>query len=29
MGVPWREAPFVGELLGTKTVLNEFLAYQR
>jgi CNT family concentrative nucleoside transporter len=28
MGVPWREAPFVGELLGTKTVLNEFLAYQ-
>ena len=28
MGVPWKEAPFVGELLGTKTVLNEFLAYQ-
>jgi CNT family concentrative nucleoside transporter len=28
MGVPWPEAPFVGELLGTKTVLNEFLAYQ-
>jgi concentrative nucleoside transporter, CNT family len=28
MGVPWREAPFVGELLGTKTVLNEFIAYQ-
>jgi CNT family concentrative nucleoside transporter len=28
MGVPWREAPFVGQLLGTKTVLNEFLAYQ-
>jgi CNT family concentrative nucleoside transporter len=28
MGVPWREAPFVGELLGTKTVLNEFLAYR-
>lgn len=28
MGVPWAEAPFVGSLLGTKTVLNEFLAYQ-
>jgi concentrative nucleoside transporter, CNT family len=28
MGVPWSEAPLVGELLGTKTVLNEFLAYQ-
>ena len=28
MGVPWSEAPFVGQLLGTKTVLNEFIAYQ-
>jgi CNT family concentrative nucleoside transporter len=28
MGVPWQEAPFVGQLLGTKTVLNEFIAYQ-
>ncbi len=28
MGVPWAEAPFVGSLLGTKTVLNEFLAYR-
>jgi CNT family concentrative nucleoside transporter len=28
MGVPWHEAPFVGELLGTKTMLNEFIAYQ-
>ncbi len=28
MGVPWGEAPFVGELIGTKTVLNEFIAYQ-
>ena len=28
MGVPWREAPLVGELLGTKTMLNEFIAYQ-
>lgn len=29
MGVPWAEAPFVGSLLGIKTVLNEFLAYQQ
>jgi CNT family concentrative nucleoside transporter len=29
MGVPWQEAPAVGALLGVKTVLNEFLAYQR
>jgi CNT family concentrative nucleoside transporter len=29
MGVPWKEAPFVGSLLGMKTVMNEFLAYQR
>jgi CNT family concentrative nucleoside transporter len=28
MGIPWKEAPLVGSLLGTKTVLNEFLAYQ-
>jgi CNT family concentrative nucleoside transporter len=28
MGVPWKEAPLVGQLLGTKTVLNEFIAYQ-
>jgi len=28
MGVPWKDAPTVGALLGTKTVLNEFLAYQ-
>jgi CNT family concentrative nucleoside transporter len=28
MGVPWREAPLVGELLGTKTILNEFIAYR-
>ena len=27
MGVPWQDAAAVGELLGTKTVLNEFLAY--
>lgn len=28
MGVPWSEAREVGSLLGLKTVLNEFLAYQ-
>jgi CNT family concentrative nucleoside transporter len=28
MGVPWREAPLVGELIGTKTILNEFIAYR-
>jgi len=27
MGIPWSEAPRVGELLGLKTVLNEFIAY--
>jgi CNT family concentrative nucleoside transporter len=28
MGVPWHDAAQVGSLLGVKTVLNEFLAYQ-
>ncbi|MCH8214291.1 MAG: nucleoside:proton symporter [Proteobacteria bacterium] len=27
MGVPWAEAPTAGALMGTKTVLNELLAY--
>jgi CNT family concentrative nucleoside transporter len=27
MGVPWKEAAIAGALMGTKTVLNEFLAY--
>jgi len=27
MGVPWGQASTAGALLGTKTVLNEFLAY--
>ena len=27
MGIPWAEAPAAGALMGTKTVLNEFLAY--
>jgi CNT family concentrative nucleoside transporter len=26
-GVPWAEAPAAGALMGTKTVLNEFIAY--
>jgi CNT family concentrative nucleoside transporter len=26
-GVPWTEAATAGELMGTKTVLNEFIAY--
>ena len=26
-GVPWAEAPVAGGLLGTKTVLNELVAY--
>lgn len=28
MGVPWSEAAEIGSLIGIKTVLNEFLAYQ-
>lgn len=27
MGIPWKEAPIAGALMGTKSVLNEFLAY--
>jgi len=27
MGIPWYEAHTAGSLMGTKTVLNEFLAY--
>ncbi len=27
MGVPWAEAPAAGNLLGIKTILNEFIAY--
>jgi CNT family concentrative nucleoside transporter len=29
MGIPWREAPVAGALMGTKTVLNEFIAYMQ
>ena len=28
LGIPWSEATEIGSLLGIKTVLNEFLAYQ-
>ena len=28
LGVPWSEAATAGKLMGTKTVLNEFLAYR-
>ncbi|MBF0626522.1 MAG: nucleoside:proton symporter [Magnetococcales bacterium] len=27
MGIPWDEAPAAGSLMGTKTILNEFIAY--
>ena len=27
MGVPWNECHFAGQLLGEKTILNEFIAY--
>ena len=29
MGVPWADASSVGSLLGIKTILNEFVAYQQ
>ena len=29
LGVPWRDAPIVGNLLGTRMVLNEFVAFSR
>jgi CNT family concentrative nucleoside transporter len=28
LGVPWHDAAKIGELLGVKTILNEFIAYQ-
>ncbi|ETR69226.1 MAG: concentrative nucleoside transporter, CNT family [Candidatus Magnetoglobus multicellularis str. Araruama] len=27
MGIPWHEAPIAGALMGSKTILNEFIAY--
>jgi CNT family concentrative nucleoside transporter len=29
LGVPWRDAPAIGNLLGTRMVLNEFVAYSQ
>jgi CNT family concentrative nucleoside transporter len=29
MGVPWHDAPTIGNLLGPRMVLNEFVAYQQ
>lgn len=29
MGVPWDECDMVGEIIGTKTVINEFVAYEK
>src|SRR5207244_3082287 len=29
LGVPWRDAPAVGNLLGTRMALNEFVAYSQ
>jgi CNT family concentrative nucleoside transporter len=29
MGVPWRDAPAIGNLLGTRMALNEFIAYSK
>jgi CNT family concentrative nucleoside transporter len=29
MGVPWRDAPTIGNLLGTRMAINEFVAYSQ
>jgi concentrative nucleoside transporter, CNT family len=29
MGVPWRDAPTIGNLLGTRMALNEFIAFSQ
>ena len=29
LGVPWHDAPTIGNLLGTRMVLNEFVAYSQ
>jgi CNT family concentrative nucleoside transporter len=29
IGIPWHEAPIVGNLLGTRAVLNEFIAFNQ
>ena len=28
IGIPWKEAPIIGNLLGTRTMINEFLAFK-
>ncbi len=29
IGIPWKEAPTIGNLLGTRTIINEFLAFSK
>ncbi len=29
IGIPWKEAPVIGNLLGTRTIINEFLAFNQ
>ena len=29
IGIPWKDAPIVGNLIGTRAVLNEFVAYSQ
>jgi CNT family concentrative nucleoside transporter len=29
IGIPWKEAPTIGNLLGTRTIINEFLAFNQ
>jgi CNT family concentrative nucleoside transporter len=29
IGIPWQDAPIVGNLIGTRAVLNEFIAYSQ
>jgi len=29
IGIPWHEAPVIGNLLGTRTIINEFLAFNQ
>jgi CNT family concentrative nucleoside transporter len=29
LGVPWRDAPIIGHLLGTRMAINEFVAYSQ
>ena len=29
MGVPWEDCYYVGQLIGTKTIVNEFVGYKQ